>query len=116
MHAYLMKMPREIADKLTKLGMSMELIAFLAANEDNIKGLFPKTFTHIANLDLEHIVPTLNSNGFEIEKPTDLLDFIALGIETGFLLQDGPNIKANPHSAFMGEIVEELSVHDVTLQ
>jgi hypothetical protein len=74
--------------------------AWLRANEQAIKDLFPETWTHIGNLEGLKIAYRMKVLGIDWRSEDQFAKVMVFLTKTGFLLMQGQTVKRNPHSVF----------------
>lgn len=67
-------------------------------NEGKIKGLFPETLTHVANIDMLKVRFGLKLIGLDYRDESQFAQVMAFLERLGFILRDGYCIRRNPNS------------------
>ncbi len=73
---------------------------WLQENEEILKNFFPKTYTHVNNIDSLPIMFKFKLLGIDWRSKEDFRKVLLYLEKVGLILRDGLTIKRNPHSIF----------------
>ena len=69
-------------------------------HEQTLKEFFPRTFTHIGNIDDDQLKQKLKILGIDIRQHGELGDILEVLVEKRIILRNGMTVKRNPHDCF----------------
>ena len=86
---------------MSSLKSTIENIEWVKKHEQEIKDIFPNTFTHVNNINGLNVMFEFKILGIDYKSKKEFIKILVFLTKIGLILRDGHSIKSNPHKVFV---------------